>query len=198
MGRPRRHSDEAMLDAALAVLNRVGPNRFTLSSAADEIGMTRPALIQRFGRREDLIRALSTRQVALTRTWLDQMPVERSEPGLRSCLAAMVTAISTGEGFAAHIALAALESEDPALAAMARDRFALLRNAISARVPRGLRLRPREAAALLHAVIAGAILQWATERGRSLSGHVQARVDQTLLILLSSDPAHPTAEVRSP
>ncbi len=58
MVRPRKHSDEELLDAARAVFLEHGPAAST-SLIADAVGLSQPALFKRFGTKEQLlIRAL--------------------------------------------------------------------------------------------------------------------------------------------
>ncbi len=47
MPRPKLKSDDEVLEAATAVLKRCGPINFTLSEVANEVGLSRAALIQR-------------------------------------------------------------------------------------------------------------------------------------------------------
>ncbi|MBD3765613.1 MAG: TetR family transcriptional regulator [Rhodobacterales bacterium] len=184
MARPRRHSDEALLDAALALLLRVGPQAFTLADAGSELGMTRPALIQRFGPREALLRAMSARQLDLTRAWLAGLGVpERSEAALRALLAQLAASVAAGQGHAGHPHLAAVEAADPALTAQAAARQTALRDALAQRIPRGLTLRPVRAADLLVTVIAGALQTAAADPATPVEVQLQARLDLALALL---------------
>ncbi|MEQ1567567.1 MAG: helix-turn-helix domain-containing protein [Myxococcota bacterium] len=59
MVRPRRHTDEQLLDAARRVFVAHGP-RASLQRIADEVGLSQPALLKRFGTKEALLtRALA-------------------------------------------------------------------------------------------------------------------------------------------
>jgi AcrR family transcriptional regulator len=49
MPRPRTISDEAILDAVLALAHRVGPARVTFAAAGAEVGLSAATLVQRFG-----------------------------------------------------------------------------------------------------------------------------------------------------
>jgi AcrR family transcriptional regulator len=57
--RPRKVTDEQLFTAALAVMNRVGPNELTLAAIAREAGVTPAVLVQRFGSKRDLLLGLS-------------------------------------------------------------------------------------------------------------------------------------------
>lgn len=65
MPRPRTVSDEAILDAVLALAHRVGPAEVTLAAAADEVGLSAATLVQRFGTKRDLLLAADKRGVDL-------------------------------------------------------------------------------------------------------------------------------------
>ncbi|WP_039739186.1 TetR family transcriptional regulator, partial [Saccharomonospora halophila] len=58
MGRPRRISAERLLEAAGAVIGRVGPG-FTLAAVAEEAGVSVGSVAGRFGSRHGLLVALT-------------------------------------------------------------------------------------------------------------------------------------------
>lgn len=57
--RPRKASDDDVFAAAIRVMGRVGPADLTLTAIAAEAGVTAGALVQRFGSKLALLRALS-------------------------------------------------------------------------------------------------------------------------------------------
>jgi AcrR family transcriptional regulator len=57
--RPRKASDADVFAAAIRVMGRVGPADLTLAAIAAEAGVTAGALVQRFGSKLALLRALS-------------------------------------------------------------------------------------------------------------------------------------------
>jgi AcrR family transcriptional regulator len=57
--RPRKASDDDVFAAAVRVMGRVGPADLTLTAIAAEAGVTAGALVQRFGSKLALLRALS-------------------------------------------------------------------------------------------------------------------------------------------
>lgn len=161
MARPRTHSDDAILSAAQAVLLRKGPGGFTLSDAAAEVGMSRPALIQRFGNREQIMQAIALREVEQTRDWLSTLPQGRGQGALWSFLKAAARSMGPGQEatFDARVALAAVEAGDPHLAASGAERHRLVQEAIAARLPEGTR-DPAALSLAIHGLMAGAVLQW--------------------------------------
>jgi AcrR family transcriptional regulator len=56
--RPRTVSDEHVLHATQRVMSRLGPTRLTLAAVAREAGLAAPTLVQRFGSKRGLMRAL--------------------------------------------------------------------------------------------------------------------------------------------
>ncbi|KGM30458.1 TetR/AcrR family transcriptional regulator, partial [Inquilinus limosus] len=63
MPRPRTIPDEALLDGALAVMRRAGPDGITFAAVAAETGLSAATLVQRFGGKTALV------QAALLRAW---------------------------------------------------------------------------------------------------------------------------------
>ena len=59
--RPRKASDDAIFLATQRVMTRAGPRDLTLGAIADEAGLTAGALVQRFGSKLGLLRALMAR-----------------------------------------------------------------------------------------------------------------------------------------
>ena len=176
MPRPKTVSDEGVLEAAVAVLAREGMG-FTLTDVARSVGLSRATLIQRFGDRDSLLRRMASHEVEATRAWLDSLPFETGPDALDRFLSTIVLGMGSGGGFSARVAIAALEARDPALRRHAAQRYALVIDAIAARLPPG---EDREAMAChLHAVIAGATMQWvASPQTEDLGAFVLARVRQ--------------------
>lgn len=75
------------------------------------------------------------------------------------------------------------ETQDPALQASSRERNRLVQEAIAARVPKNERLSPGAVGELLHAVIAGATMQWGVLRSGRLDDFVRARLRDALALL---------------
>lgn len=63
VARPRSVPDEALLDAALAVMRRAGPDGVTFAAVSAASGLAAATLVQRFGSKRGLLRA------ALHRAW---------------------------------------------------------------------------------------------------------------------------------
>ena len=174
MPRPKTVSDEDVLGAALDVMARSGMV-FTMSDIARHVGLSRATLIQRFGDRDSILRRIAEKEVEETRAWLDGLPVTGGDDMLWTFLERIVGSMGEGDGFSARVQIAAFESRDPMLRSLANQRYALVQEAIAARLPDDA--QRSEAAKHLHAVIAGATMQWVvTDGSEGLSDFVLRRL----------------------
>ena len=182
MPRHKLQSDNDVLDLAYAALLEQGAGGFTLASVSERVGLSKATLVQRFGSKESLIRHIAARQVDLTRAYLESLPVLAGRDGLHSFLRTIVTSMGTGTDFSGHLDLALLEAGDPSLRAFADQRYRLVQAAIARRLPPTVRDRTA-IAAHLHAVIAGASMQWVVAGQPDLSRFVMDRPDVALALL---------------
>ncbi len=60
MPRKKKISDDAVLEAAVRVMSRVGPDRFTLATVAQESGIAAATLVQRFGSKREMLLAIAS------------------------------------------------------------------------------------------------------------------------------------------
>ncbi|MFP2909038.1 TetR/AcrR family transcriptional regulator [Pyxidicoccus sp. 3LFB2] len=185
MPRPKLHSDEAILDAAMEVLLRRGPADFTLNDVAVALGMSRAALIQRFKNKDTLYLRVMERSGEQRRAYLAGMPVEVGARGLWRFLTDIVSGMGTGEGLDSYLLFAWKDLKDTALRRMALERNLMVREAIAARLPdTGER---NEVAAVLQDVIAGATMQWMVERNPPLTPYVLERLRRVLRLLFPNE-----------
>ncbi len=56
--RPRTVHDDAILEAAVGVLSRIGPEKMTLADVGSAVGLSAATLVQRFGSKRELMLAL--------------------------------------------------------------------------------------------------------------------------------------------
>ncbi len=179
-GRPRQVSDEAIYDAALAVLADAGATGLTLARVAQRVGVTAAAVRQRFGSKRDLLLFVARRRVAETAARF-----EAARQATTSPLAALEAAFTAELGLVdrpeqiAHLFSAYTELvSDPEVGAAFRDEIAemtrqterFLRDAAAAG-----ELREEADRALASVVLAaaeGTMLLWAL----APDGDVAARV----------------------
>lgn len=185
MPRPKLQSDEAIVDAASAILLERGLGDFTLSHVAERVGLSRAAIIQRFGSKDELLRQIARREVVLTRAYMESFNMVIGWAGLRDFLRTIVDSMGPGEDFTVRAQLAWAESVDPELRALAGQRYRMVQDAIAQRLPEEVKDRDN-VAAHLHAVIAGATMQWLAEDHPDLADYVNKRVETALAILQAS------------
>jgi AcrR family transcriptional regulator len=98
VARPRTKSDDDLLDGILAAMRRTGPAGLTFAGAASAAGLAAPTLVQRFGTRDQMVKA------ALMRAWdlLDARTEEAvaATPGTAAGAVDLLVALSRdyGEG----------------------------------------------------------------------------------------------------
>ncbi|MET3897532.1 AcrR family transcriptional regulator [Devosia sp. UYZn731] len=119
MARPRTVTDEAILDAALAVMHRGGPEALTFAAVGKAVGLSPATLVQRYPSKEAFLRA------TLVRAWdqLDALTAEadRAEPvSVEGAIAMLVRMFPTGTGesdYAEGLLILREDMRDPVLRA---------------------------------------------------------------------------------
>lgn len=119
MARPRTVTDDAILDAALAVMHREGPEALTFAAVGKAVGLAPATLVQRYPSKEAFLRA------TLLRAWdqLDALTAEadRTEPiTAEGAIAMLVRMFPTGmddTDYAEGLLLLREDMRDPVLRA---------------------------------------------------------------------------------
>jgi len=159
MARPRRISDEAVLAGALRVMFRTGPAELTLAAIAAEVGIASPTLLQRFGDKRGLIlRALAQDNGAFAAA-IAQAPRARGRASVIALFRLLTPDIDDPEVLAPGLLWLREDFRDPALNALARERWNMLREAVTRRLP-PLPISPQLATRLIEAQWQGAFNQW--------------------------------------
>jgi AcrR family transcriptional regulator len=184
-GRPRTHSDDALLDATFRAVGAVGPAQLTLADVAREAGVAPATLVQRFGSKRELLVAAATRSAARAGTALPDggdAPVDALVDGL----VALTGLTRDPAAFANHLALLQLDLADPQLRALAVAHARGLRRAIRALLDAAVvagEIEPCDTGALadaVHATFHGAQLDWAVDRRGTLARRVRRALDAVL------------------
>jgi AcrR family transcriptional regulator len=171
MARPRRISDEDVLAGALKVMFRNGPAEFTLAAVAAEAGIAPPTLVQRFGdKRGLLLRALAQDNEAFAAA-VAEAPRERGRASVIGLLMLLTPDIQDPDVLATGLLWLREDFRDPALNALARERWRMLREALAERLP-SLPISPKLAARLIEAQWQGAFNQWGFFREGTLPDFV--------------------------
>ncbi|WP_187368784.1 TetR family transcriptional regulator [Baekduia soli] len=174
-GRPRVHSDDALLDAAERVVARAGVPGVTFAAVAAEAGIAASSLHQRFGSKRSLLLALAARAAP---------PAPRADLPAREALVDLLSGlagpIAERQAFLGHFTMLALDLQDPEFGAHARRYTLALRATIERLLAAAGIPDPAARAPVVHAAQQGALLLWALDGQGTAAGRVRAAVDAVL------------------
>ena len=159
MARPKRISDEAVLDAAVRVMMRTGPADFTLAEAGREAGVSAATLLQRFGDKQTLVVRALARDVEGFEHRVDQAPEVVGRESVLDLFWLITPDTDDAEAFADQLPWLREDFRNPELNRLSRQMFTALRAAIAERLP-PLPTPAETAARLLEAQWQGAMNQW--------------------------------------
>jgi AcrR family transcriptional regulator len=188
-GRPRSVSDDAIFEAVATVVTEVGPSGLTLAAVAERVGLSAPALTQRFGSKRGLLVAFTKREA----TGVAELFATEREAhddvltAIRATLAALPGQITSREGLAHNLAFLQMDLTDPELRSHTVSQSRALRAEIAALIAEGIqagqiaRGTSTEAlAADLYATYCGAMLTWAIDGTGDLTNWLSEHLDRTL------------------
>lgn len=187
MPRPRTVSDEAILDAVLALALRVGPARVTLAAAAAEAGLSAATLVQRFGSKRALLLAADRRGIDL---WVGALDRATAASPLGRVVEGLVLAagpdVSAGQ-MANSVAMLQLDLAEPDFHAQTLRGARALRARIAEQLAQALtRDELRDAtdvpalAQLLETTYHGSMIAWAIHRDGTLAEWMSRQVEAVL------------------
>lgn len=188
MPRPKTVDDDAVLDAALAVVGRVGPGGLTLSAVGDEVGLSAATLVQRFGSKRDLLLAVAARGADRGGEALRESARRHRSP-LRALvvgLGTMTAGVETPEAFANHLAFLQTDLADPAFHEHALRHARGMRDEIAALLEAAVEageIAPcdvRRLASAVQSAYNGAMITWAVHRRGRLETWVRREVETLL------------------
>ncbi|NUS73778.1 MAG: TetR/AcrR family transcriptional regulator [Corynebacteriales bacterium] len=187
MARPRTISDEAVLDAVLALANRVGPARVTFASAATETGLSAATLVQRFGTKRAMLLAADKRGVDVWASALDRSKATSPLGRVIEGLVLAVDSIATPEHMANSLAMLQLDLTDSDFHAEtlrgARAVRAHVEQALGAALDVGELRAAVEVASLakvLETAYYGAMIGWAIHREGTLANWMREQIEAVL------------------
>jgi TetR/AcrR family macrolide resistance operon transcriptional repressor len=178
MGRPQSVSDEEILGAARLVISRSGYDRFTLSEVADEIGLSRAAIILRFQSTQGLKARLLTEGVQKFLKRLATLPHRSGGDGLLD-LADFIGNTKGPDSISHFFTILRGTLDDPKAAALEKLRSQAWHMAIVDRMPPSAIGRD-DAAYLFSAMLVGAIIQWETSPVISCTQFLRQRTQDWL------------------
>jgi AcrR family transcriptional regulator len=172
MARRKAISDEAVLEAAAAVMFEQGPTGFTLADVARAAGVAPATLVQRFGDKHGLVVAALTRDNEVFAAELAALPRGQGAAAVIDVFRLMFPDVAEfSPRFADQLLWLRQDMFDPDLNRLARARFALLQQVIAERLP-PLPIAAAEAARLVEAQWQGALLQWGVSHEGGLGDYV--------------------------
>lgn len=191
VARPRSISDDRLLAAAMAVVERGGPG-FTLAQVAAEAGVAVGTVAQRFGSKSGLLQAMSR---AGTRWTVDAMRSAAAGAdtwwdGLRAAAIASHADLDDerngdARGAVNHLAQLGVDLGDPDLRALLGAHFAAVEAELRRFVRRAVDDRwcgpaPTRAARALLSVVTGSALDWSIRPKGRLADRLGADLDSVL------------------
>lgn len=113
--RPRKVSDDEVFGAVHRVMHRVRPGELTLVAVGEEAGVTAGALVQRFGSKQGLMRALNARFAEGTDAMLASLRAAHASPlaAVHAWAAFLAGMAETPATLAHHLAWLEMDLSDP-------------------------------------------------------------------------------------
>jgi len=188
--RPRTVDDGTIFQAVSEVLGREGPAKLTLGRIAKAAGLAAPTLVQRFGSKLGLLRAMSKAFESGNADSVDRLRAEHSSPLARSrefvlCYVGMAASPDVLVNYT--LAYLQLDIKDPVLRrhalASGRQQEAALEAMLAEAVAAGelsRRSRPRDLAQVLIRLASGSLLAWAVHRTGTARAWLARDVDYVL------------------
>ena len=187
-GRPRRVSDQSIFKAVTEVVTEAGPSGLTLSAVADKVGLSAPALTQRFGSKRKLLVAYAAASAVGVDDLFEQ--ARKTSPdalsAVRKAFVAFTVPVATRSALANHLALLHLDLTDPELGAHAATQSRLLRRRVADLLQEAEEsgcLAGVDAVTLadtIYTTYNGALVTWAIDGRGSLARWVSERLDKVL------------------
>jgi AcrR family transcriptional regulator len=194
-------SDDDLLAQVAHVLSRVGPADLTLRRISEEVGCVPATLSQRFGSKEDLLRALAIRNISRVRRRLANVRFR-----CRSSLQALYELWITPEPrtVAHHVAFVLTQVQDPHVRAFALGEFSLFERDLQAMLRSAAdkgeltdEVVPRiDDLSLGRAVVRaflGTVLHWSLHQNDTLQSQLNGDLDHLLGRYLAATPVGPSA-----
>jgi AcrR family transcriptional regulator len=188
VARPKSVPDAEILAAAARVVDRVGPHRMTLAEVGTEVGLSAPALIQRFGSKRALLLAVAaTGPSGVARAFRDARAAEPRPLDAIARAFASATQAHSPENVAMGLAFLQVDVTDAEFRAHARATFDALEAETRALLEEAKARGDVDPAAdaaglarLLVAVANGAILVWAIRQEGTADAAIRRDVEPVL------------------
>lgn len=198
MPRPRTVENEAIFMAVARVIGQVGPAKLTLARIAQEAGLAAPTLVQRFGSKTGLLRAMSKAARGESSGFLDGLRVKERSPAalVREFLLCFAGMAPSPEALTNHtLAYLQLDLADPVmrrqLVAAGLEQAQVLEGLIRQAVDAGElepTANPATLARILPRLVIGSLLGWGLHRTGAARAWLARDVDAALAPYRRSGP----------
>lgn len=178
MPRPKTLPDQDVLDTALAIMRRQGPEALTFAALSAACGLSASTLVQRFESKARLI------QAALSQAWdrLDRLTLELAEstPNTPEGAVALLVGLSGDYGgietYADDLMILREDLRDPVLRARGAHWRGVLSQAIEARFA-GVPAAPAGIGLMMASQWQGALLWWSFDPRVPVQDYVRESLD---------------------
>src|SRR5512140_3168276 len=188
--RPRRLPDSAILDAAVKVVSRTGPERFTLADVGQEVGLSAATLVQRFGSKRLLMLAMLEQMTSIVNGRFTAK-LEEGETPLESLYAAALDRADPNHGpeqVANGIAFLLMEINDPEFHAIAISSAQKAVEAYKSRLDDAIEdgdltdsgIDTLELAETIHSMTLGSLMMWVINREAETKPRTKRDLDTLL------------------
>lgn len=187
--RPRKATDDDVFAAVHRVIQRVRPGDLTLAAVGAEAGLTAGALVQRFGSKQGLLRALNARFAEGTGDLLAAIRDRSPSPlaAIRAYADATGEMAATPRRLAHHLAYLEMDLSDPEMYAQVRAHTRRVRTVLRRWVREAIatgELRagaePAAVARIVHTTITGSMMHYPFFREGTPSRWIRKDLDLAL------------------
>jgi AcrR family transcriptional regulator len=161
MARPLSATDDEILDAAQHVMARRGPDGFSVSEVAREVGLSRTAISLRFKNGEELKRTLMKRNAAEFEARVRALDVRKGAAGLLAIADMIGRLVGSRDQFSGFMLRYTVKVKDPIHLELEERRGEILRTTIAKAMPETA-IDKRAAADAFMAHLTGSLLSWQT------------------------------------
>ncbi len=198
--RPRKASDDEIFLAAMRVMQRVPPAGLTLAAVGAEAGVSASALVQRFGSKLELMRALNAHFAGGTRDLMAEHRAASDSPlaALRTYARSFAPMVGAPKRLAHHLAYLQADIADPVMYKHVRAHTIETRDVLAEWVAEAVAcgelrqgIDAQAVARLVQAVVTGSMMSYAFYREGKAADWLEADLGLALTPYLATGRAAP-------
>lgn len=182
MARPLSVTDDNVISAASAVVNRVGFDGFTISEVAREVGLTRAAITQRFGDAGKLKTLVRLEKAERFEHMLAELRAAPGPDGILEIAAFLGNLVGSRTNLSLFMQEYSASIDDKVRMEVEHRRGLAMRNAII-RVMPPCNVEPDIAAELFQSFMSGSMLSWQATRSGDAQCFLRERARQWMQMM---------------